>query len=72
MEKATIQIGGGQLHVIDKREPVQLSLTKVEDLIHGYFKQKGGNNQTAELMQFIRGNRGYNTNKSLKQTSMQK
>ena len=72
MEKATIQIGCGQLHVIDKREPVQLSLTRIEELINGYFKQKGGNNQTTELMQFIRGNRGYTINKLLKQTSIQK
>ena len=37
MEKATIQIGGGQINVVDKREPNQLSLTKIEDLLHGYY-----------------------------------
>jgi hypothetical protein len=71
MEKATIQIGGGQLNVIDKREPNQLSLTKIEELLHGYFRQKGGQDQTLDIMTFIRANRGYSMNKSLKQTGIQ-
>jgi len=72
MEKAVIQIGGGQLTVIDKREPNQLSLTKVEELLHGYFRQKGGKDETFDIMTFIRGNRGYNTCKSIKQTGTTK
>ena len=71
MEKATIQIGGGQINVIDKREPNQLSLTKIEDLLHNYFRQRGGRDETAEIMTFIRVNRGYNINKSLKQSGIQ-
>ncbi len=70
MEKATIQIGGGQLNVIDKREPNQLSLTKIEGLLHGYFKQRGGRDETAEVMTFIRANRGYSMNKYLKQSGI--
>jgi hypothetical protein len=50
MEKATIQIGGGQIHVIDKREPNQLSLTKIEDLLHGYFKQRGGKDESKDII----------------------
>jgi len=71
MEKATIQIGGGQLNVIDKREPNQLSLTKIEDLLHGYFRQSGGPDKTLDILTFIRANRGYNTNKYIKQTGIQ-
>lgn len=71
MEKATIQIGGGQLNVIDKREPNQLSLTKIEELLHGYFRQKGGQDMTLDIMTFIRANRGYTVNKSLKQSGIQ-
>ncbi len=71
MEKATIQIGGGQIHVIDKREPNQLSLTKIEELLHGYFRQKSGKDETQDIMTFIRANRGYTMNKSLKQTGIQ-
>ena len=71
MEKATIQISGGQIHVVDKREPNQLSLSKIEELLHGYFKQKGGADQTLDIMTFIRANRGYTMNKYLKQSGMQ-
>ena len=71
MEKATIQIGGGQLNVIDKREPNQLSLTKIEELLHGYFRQSGGADKTLDILTFIRANRGYNMNKSIRQTGIQ-
>jgi hypothetical protein len=71
MEKATIQIGGGQIHVIDKREANPLSLTKMEELLHGYFRQRGGKDETSEIMQFMRGNRGYTMNKYLKQSGIQ-
>lgn len=71
MEKATIQIGGGQIQVIDKRDPNQLSLTKIEDLLHGYFRQRGGRDEASEIMTFIRANRGYTMNKSLKQSGIQ-
>lgn len=71
MEKATIQIGAGQIHVIDKRDPNPLSLTKIEELLHGYFRQRGGRDETTEIMSFIRGNRGYTMNKSLKQSGIQ-
>jgi hypothetical protein len=70
MEKATIQIGGGQINVVDKREPNQLSLTKIEDLLHGYFRQRGGKDEAKDIMSFIRANRGYNTSKSLKQSGI--
>jgi hypothetical protein len=71
MEKATIQIGGGQIHVVDKRDPNPLSLTKIQELLHGYFKQRGGRDEAQEIMSFIRGNRGYTMNKSLKQSGIQ-
>ena len=71
MEKATIQINGGQITVIDKREPNQLSLTKIEELLHGYFRQKGGQDQSLDIMTFIRSNRGYTMNKYLKQSGIQ-
>jgi hypothetical protein len=70
MEKATIQIGGGHINVVEKREPNQLTLTKIEELLHGYFKQKGGVDQTLDIMTFIRANRGYTINKSLKQSNL--
>lgn len=71
MEKATIQINGGQITVVDKREPNQLSLSKIEELLHGYFRQKGGQDQSLDIMTFIRSNRGYTMNKYLKQSGIQ-
>jgi hypothetical protein len=70
MEKAIIQIGGGRLQVVDKREPNQLTLTKIEELLHGYFRQRGGKDETKDIMTFIRANRGYNISKSLKQSGI--
>jgi hypothetical protein len=70
MEKATIQINGGNIHVVDKREPNPLSLTKIEELLHGYYRQKGGKDETIDIMTYLRANRGHNLSKSLKQSTL--
>jgi hypothetical protein len=70
MENATIQISGGQINIQTKREPVQLSLTRVEELISGYFKQRGGKDETKDIMLFLKANRGYHVTTSLKQTGI--
>lgn len=70
MEKATIQIGGGTLNVVERREPGQLSLTKVEELLHGYFRQRGGKDETMDVMTYIKANRGYSINKYIKQNGI--
>jgi len=70
MEKATIQINNGRIHVTEKKEPNQLSLTRIEELLHGYYKHKGGKDETLDIMTFIRANRGYTVNKSLKQSGI--
>jgi hypothetical protein len=71
MEKATIQINNGRIHVVEKKEPNPLSLTRIEEILHGYYKQKGGKDETLDIMTFIRANRGYTSNKSLKQSGLQ-
>lgn len=68
MEKATIQIGGGQLKVSHRKEPNPLTLAKIEELLHAYYRQKGGKDETLDIMTFIRANRGYTTVKSLKKS----
>jgi len=70
MEKATIQINNGRINVVDKREPNPLSLTRIEELLHSYYKQRGGKDETMDIMTFVRANRGYVINKSLKQSGM--
>jgi hypothetical protein len=70
MENATIQIGGGNINVVEKKEPNQLSLTKIEDMLHGYFRQRGGKDETMDIMLYLKANRGYNIHKSLKQSNI--
>ena len=70
MENAMIQINGGNIQVADKREPNPLSLTKIEELLHGYYRQKGGRDETMDIMTFLRANRGYSLSKTLKQSNM--
>ena len=70
MQHATIQISNGQITVQSRKEPVQLSLTQVEKLIGGYYKQRGGKDETKDIMLFVKANRGYNVTNTLKQTSV--
>jgi hypothetical protein len=70
IENAVIQINGGQIRITTKREPNQLSLTRIEELISGYYKQRGGKDETKDIMLFIKANRGYSVAKSLKQSGM--
>jgi hypothetical protein len=70
MQHATIQISNGQITVQNRKEPVQLSLTQVEKLINGYYKQRGGKDETKDVMLFIKANRGYNVTNTLKQSNI--
>lgn len=70
MENAKIQINGGTIQVADKREPNPLSLTAIERLLHSYYKQRGGKDETGDIMTFIRANRGYSISKNLKQSNL--
>jgi hypothetical protein len=71
MEKATIQINNGTIRVVDKKEPNPLTMSKIEELLHGYFRQRGGKDETLDIMTFIRGNRGYSVSRNLKQSNIQ-
>jgi hypothetical protein len=69
MENAIIQISGGRrLQVVERKEPNPLSLTQIESLLHGYYKQRTGKDETADIMTFIRGNRGYKHTKTIRQS----
>lgn len=70
MEKAIIQINGGQISVIDKKTPHQLSLSKVQDYLHAYYKQRGGRDETKDIMLFLNANRGYTVQKVLKKSGI--
>jgi len=68
MLNAVIQTNTGRITVADRREPNQLSLSKLQELLHAYHRQKGGRDETLEMMTFLRANRGYTTSKYLKQS----
>lgn len=70
MENATIQINSGRINVVDKREPNPLSLSKIQELLHSYYRHKGGKDETLDIMTFLRANRGYTVQKSLKQSGL--
>ena len=70
MEHAIMQIGGGSISVSDKRTPHQLSLTKIQQLLHEYFKQRGGADETKQIMLFLNANRGFTMTKTLKKSGL--
>ena len=68
MMNAVIQTNSGRITVADRREANPLSISKVEELLHAYFRQRGGRDETLEIMTFLRANRGYTTSTYLKQS----
>lgn len=68
MENAIIQINGGHMNVVEERNPRTLSLTRIEELLHGYFLKRGGKDETGEIMAYIRGHRGVDVVKKLKRS----
>ena len=70
MEKAIIQVYNGRLQIADKREPNPLSLSKIEELLHGYFRHRGGKDETSDILTFIRANRGHTVHKVIKQSGV--
>jgi hypothetical protein len=58
MENAIIQINGGRLGLVEEKQPATLTVQKIEDLLHNYFKAKKQADQTSEILDFIKQNRG--------------
>jgi len=68
MENAVIQISNGRIHVIEERNPRNLTLQNIETLLHGYFAKRGGKDETVDIINHVRGHRGVDTKKRLKKT----
>ncbi len=66
MINAIIQTGSGSLNVIEEKNPKSLTLIKIEELLNSYFSIRGGKNETRDIMNFIKGNRGYDVKLRLK------
>lgn len=67
MENANIQTHNGRIRIINKQEPKPLTLAKIEELLHLYYRKRGGKDETLDILTFIRANRGYTISKSLRQ-----
>ena len=68
MENATIQISGGRLTIHDERHANPLTLQRLEVLLHEYFNQKpaGSEDETVDIMRYIKEHRGFTTETKLK------
>jgi hypothetical protein len=71
MENAVIQISGGRLLVADEKHSNPLTLTRIEELLHGYYKSQAreATDETQQIMKYIKAERGYDTTKKLKKQS---
>jgi uncharacterized membrane protein len=58
--------------VTDKRESHPLTLSKIEEILHAYFRDKSQKDETLEIMKYIRSTRGFSVNKILKQSGIPK
>lgn len=70
MVNAIIQIAGGRLTVNEEKHANPLTLQRLESLLHEYFSKQppGSNDETTDIMTFIKSNRGTNVETRLKKS----
>jgi hypothetical protein len=66
MENAIIQVNGGKIGIVEERQPAPLTMLKLEDLLHTYFHSSKQTDQTREILEFVRENRGTTSSKRLR------
>ena len=69
MENAIIQTNNGRISMYDEKKPNQLSLIKIRELLHAFYRSKGGKDETTDIMTFISGNRGYEMKTCLRKSN---
>ena len=72
MEKTVIQIVGGRLTVVEEKRTNPLNIGRIEEMLHEYYKAKGSSDETANIMRFLRNERGTTLQKKLKRHSEEK
>lgn len=55
---AVIQVNGGRLGLIEEKSPAALTLQKIEEILHNYYKTTKQTDQTSSIMDFIKQTRG--------------
>jgi hypothetical protein len=70
MTNAIIQIAGGRLTVHEEKHSQALTLQRLESLLHDYFGKKapGSDDETADILAFIKANRGSTIETRLKKS----
>ncbi len=66
MENAIIQIAGGRLVVAEERHNQNLTLGRIEEILHSYFTSRNMPDDTANIMKFMKKQRGFEVVKKLK------
>ena len=69
MENAIIQIAGGRLVVHEERHNQPITLGRMEELLHAYFISHNIQDDTPNIMKYIKKQRGYEVIKRLKKQS---
>ena len=69
-EGMVIQTSSYRLQIMDEKHTQPLTVTRLEDLLHEYFKTRHphGLDETMGILRFIRENKGYTVTKKLKKT----
>jgi len=70
MTNAIIQIAGGRLTVHDEKHAHPLTLQRLEQLLHEYYSKKtpGNNDETSDIMNYIKAHRGSTMETRLKKS----
>lgn len=69
MENAVIQIHGGRLFLAEEKHQQPITLSRLEEILHAYYKAKGVGtdyDETQAILRFLRKQRGYEITKRLK------
>ena len=69
MENAVIQIGDGRLIVQQERHNQPLTLTRIEEILHTYFVSQNRPDDTANILRFMKKQRGFEVQQKLRRQS---
>ena len=70
LTNAIIQISGARLTLVQEKHATPLTLQRMEALLHEYYSKKptGSNDETADIMAYIKANRGSSVETKLKKS----
>lgn len=68
MKNAVIQVAGGRLTIGEEKHAQNLTLSRIEELLHGYYTSQGrqSTDETQAIMKYIKAERGSTLTQKLK------